>query len=85
MVVRVNALIEIDIETVFENIIEEYEYENAEDITMDDVSEYVCNNVTYLKGKKGIEEVADGPAIDGFEERDYEKIEKQLEEYQERN
>lgn len=75
------ANIEIDFEELFETVIEEYEIENIDDLRMDDVIEYIDNHISFLKGKNTscISEVSDGGSINGFEEREYQKIDEMLE------
>lgn len=81
-VYQVEAYIELDIEKIVDAVLREYADVSIEDITMDIIFEYVEDHITYLRERnngKGIEEVEGGPTISGFEEHDYEDIERELE------
>ena len=79
-VAYVNAIIEIDIEELINAAMEIY----GEDVTMEDIIEYVNEGMTYLENKKakGVYTVCDGWAISGFEKTTYDQIEGVLDEIQ---
>ena len=82
---QVTANIELDVEAIIEAIIRDYEYDSANDVSMDDIYEYIDNHITYLDnqwGGRGIQIVEDGPSINGFDSRTYDEIEQILESMQ---
>ena len=86
---QVIANVELDIEEIVDAILREYEDTSIEDVNMDLIYEYVEDHITYMKGKngaRGIDVVADGPSIDGFESHfdkgSYYEIEEELERIQ---
>ena len=77
-VYRVVANVLLDVERIVREVSNRYEISISE-VTMDDMSNYIEDNITFLKGKApGIYEVEDGPSLEGFEERDYDDIEEVL-------
>ena len=82
MIVTVKAEIEFDVEELVDEMIKDGYGDTVEDISMDDIFDYVSNNLTYLDynrkaGKWSIEGY--GSPIVGFDERSYDEIEEQLE------
>ena len=86
MVAKVIAYVEFDPMEIIRNTASKYGI-SVNDITMDDIWEYIDDNITYLdnKNKKGDWMVGDGPSIEGFESRTYEEIYNVLEQMQETN
>lgn len=81
-VYRVVANVLLDVERIVKEVSNRYEIPISE-ITMDDIYNYIDDNITFLKGKApGIYEVEDGPSLYGFDERDYDDIEKVMLEMQ---
>lgn len=81
-VYRVVANVLLDVERIVKEVSNRYEIPISE-ITMDDIYDYIDDNITFLKGKApGIYEVEDGPSLYGFDERDYDDIEKVMLEMQ---
>ena len=77
-VYRVVANVLLDVERIVKEVSNRYEIPISE-ITMDDIYDYIDDNITFLKGKApGIYEVEDGSSFEGFDERDYDDIEKVL-------
>lgn len=77
-VYRVVANVVLDVERIVKEVSNRYEIPISE-ITMDDIYNYIDDNITFLKGKApGIYEVEDGPSLYGFDERDYDDIEEVL-------
>ncbi len=84
-VIRISAYLEIDIDKIIQEICHDSGCDIT-DVTMDQIFYYVSENSTYVKGKApGVYEVADGPNMEGFDERSYDKIEALLEERKENN
>ena len=82
---EVTANIDLDVEAIVYAIIDDYGYESANDVSMDDIYEYISNHITYLDkqwGGRGIRVVEDGPSISGFDSRAYDEIEQILESMQ---
>ena len=81
-VYRVVANVLLDVERIVKEVSNRYEIPISE-ITMDDIYNYIDDNITFLKGKApGIYEVEDGSSLYGFDERDYDDIEKVMLEMQ---
>ncbi len=79
MVVEVKANIEVDLEKIARELWFEKRIE-LRDITMDDVLGYVQDNVRALSGRNpGVKQAEDGPSVNCFVERDYERLCDQLE------
>lgn len=86
IVAQVTANVELDIDKLIDYTMKEYEIP-IEEVSMDTLFEVVETSISYMKPRHGfscsfLEEVADGPSINGFEDRTYEKIEKRLRERQ---
>lgn len=82
MIVTVRAEIEFDVEELVNEVVKEGYGDTVADITMDDIFDYVSNNLTYLdhnrkSGKWTIEGY--GRPIVGFDDRSYDEIEEKLE------
>lgn len=87
-VTQLVAYVEIDFEKLFETIVKEYEIEDINDLIMDYIIEYIDQHITFLKGRNTdlIRQVGDGGSINGFEDRDYYRIEEMLTKFiEERN
>lgn len=84
MVVSVLANIEFEPEELINEVARYYRC-SVIDINMDSLVEYINDHITYMKGLKTnvINEVECGPAIDGFEDRVYDKISDILDKMQE--
>ncbi len=84
IVATVEAFVDIDVEELINAVSKEYGMP-IEDISMDDIYDYVSNGISYLEGRgaKGVYIVCDGPSITGFTERTYDDIERVLTEMQE--
>ncbi len=84
IVAKVEAFIDIDVEKLINAVSKEYETP-IEDISMDDIFDYVSNGISYMesRGAKGVYVVCDGPSIEGFTEKTYDEIERILTEMQE--
>lgn len=83
MVAKVIAYIEFDPKELIRDVADKYDIEIS-DVTMDDIAEYVNNNLTYLDNKfdRGKWLVGDGTSIAGFEWKTYEEIQDVLDRMQ---
>ena len=82
---EVTAYVDLDVETIIKAIINDYDYESVNDVSMDDIFEYIGDHITYLGsqwGGRGIRTVEDGPSISGFDSRTYDEIAQILESMQ---
>ena len=78
--IEVVASIDFDIDEMIQEVAKVYE-EDIADVTMDDIYDYVMNNITYLdnryhKGKWSVEGLCG--SINGFNERSYYEIQEVL-------
>ena len=84
IVAEVTANIEIDIDKLIDYLVKDGM--DIEDITMDTIFYTIQESIGHLKPKNGcsfLETATDGPTINGFADRTYDRIEKRLEERQE--
>ena len=84
IVAEVNAVIELNVEELINAVMSEYD-EDINEVTMDDIFEYVTDGMSYLENPqaKGVYTVVDGESVRSFEERTYDKIEEVLRKMQE--
>ena len=68
--------VELEPRKIIEQIVREYEYESVLDVTYDDLYEYICNHIPFLKGCSyngksavGIKEVGDGVSLHSLSDR----------------
>lgn len=80
MVIKVIAYMDIDPEEVIKEVSSEYN-ESIEEVTMDDIFEYVNNNVKDIsyKGRGDKWMTKDGPALCGFSDDSWYEIQEVLE------
>ena len=84
IVAEVNAVIELNVEELINAVMSEYD-ESIDEVTMDDIFEYVNNGMSYLKNSqaKGVYTASDGWSLSSFGKRTYDRIEEVLRKMQE--
>lgn len=84
IVAEVNAVIELNVEELINAVMSEYD-ESIDEVSMDDIFEYVNNGMSYLKNPhaKGVYTARDGWSLNGFGVQTYDEIEEILRKMQE--